>query len=182
MTATLGAPTRVEMPTIIPLTKELKSNKRKKPITGIVLHSTAGASAISSIDWLRRVTTRSSYHYIIERDGTIFKCVATSKRAWHAGVSRGWDGPNCNDYTIGIAFANMNDGHERVTKAQEESCAWLIKELQNAISTIRYISTHRLVSPGRKNDPRGWWFTTFCRNHVRGLVLWGAFEKVGWNG
>lgn len=178
----MPAPTRVEMPTIIPLTKELKSNKRKKPITGIVLHSTAGASATSSIDWLRRVTTRSSYHYIIERDGTIFKCVATSKRAWHAGTSRGWGGPNCNDYTIGIAFANLNDGHERVTKAQEESCAWLIKELQHAIPTLQFISTHRLVSPGRKSDPRGWSFDRFFVDFTRGLKRYRPSTNWEWNG
>lgn len=170
------------MPTIIPLTKELKSSKRKKPITGIIMHSTAGASALSSIAWLRKATVLSSYHYIIERDGTIFKCVPTSRSAWHAGRSVGWMGKLCNGYTIGIAFANWNDGQEQVTKAQEESAAWLIKELQKAISTITHISTHRLVSPGRKNDPRGWSFTAFCRNHVRGLVLWGAFQKVGWDG
>lgn len=170
------------MPTIIPLTKELKSSKRKKPITGIVLHSTAGASALSTIAWLRKPTVMASYHYIIERDGTIFKCVATSRRAWHAGLSLGWGGKNCNDYTLGIAFANMNNGQEQVTKAQEESAAWLIKELQKAISTITHISTHRLVSPGRKNDPRGWLFTKFYRDFTRGLKMWRPSETTRWDG
>ena len=178
----MPAPTRVEMPTIIPLTKELNSNRRKKAISGIILHSTAGASATSTIDWLRRSPAKPSYHYIIERDGTIFKCVATSKRAWHAGVSRGWDGQNCNDYTIGIAFANMNDGHERVTKAQEEACAWLIFQLEAAIPTLKHISTHRLVSPGRKNDPRGWAFLSFVRNRPFRVREWRHSTNMEFNG
>ncbi len=145
------------------------------------MHSTAGASAASSVAWLRRGDVMASYHYIIERDGAITKCVPTGRQAWHAGKSYGWDGANCNGYTVGIAFANRNDGVERVTAAQETAAEVLIRELMKYERSLRYISTHRLVSPGRKNDPRAWDFRKFADRFMGELVPWKP-QSQGWNG
>lgn len=139
--------------TIVELGKPLKSSRRTRTITTIVLHGTAGKSATSSINWLKRVTTLASYHYIIERDGTVYKCVPTSRQAWHAGRSRGPSGKSVNTYSIGIAFANMENG-ERLTGEQLAVCEELVRELVAAIPSIHYITTHWAVAPGRKTDPR----------------------------
>lgn len=166
---------------ITPLASWLKSSRRTKPISGVILHSTAGASAASSVAWLRRGEVMASYHYIIERDGAITKCVPTVRQAWHAGKSYGWEGANCNGYTVGIAFANRNDGVERVTVAQETAAELLIRELMRFEPSLHYISTHRLVSPRRKNDPRMWDFKKFADRFAGELVPWKPASER-WNG
>lgn len=166
---------------ITPLASWLKSSRRTKAISGVILHSTAGASAASSVAWLRRGDVMASYHYIIERDGAITKCVPTARQAWHAGKSYGWEGANCNGYTVGIAFAHRNDGVERVTAAQENAAELLIRELMRFEPSLHYISTHRLVSPRRKNDPRMWDFWHFASRFKGELMPWRPGSER-WNG
>lgn len=139
----------------------------------IVMHATAGASAESSRDWLdRELDTdgktplppkkRCSYHYIIDRDGTIYRHCRPSLVAYHSGDSA-WPGPvfyppgnrrSVNPRSIGIAWANDDEG-EKLTELQVESGLWLclfwIERLHIAPSSVR---GHYEVSPGRKLDPR----------------------------
>lgn len=129
----------------------LASRPRTERITTVALHSTDGASAGSSINWLRQIGL--SYHYVIERDGTITKCVPVSRQALHAGRSVGPGGANVNRYSIGVAFANHESRREAITKAQRDACARLLRELVAAESKIDYLTTHYAISPGRKSDP-----------------------------
>lgn len=132
----------------------------------IVMHATAGASAKSSRDWLDRPNApkgkRCSYHYIIDRDGTIYRHCRPTLIAYHAGDSA-WPGPvfyppgnksTVNPRSIGIAWANDDVGEE-LTELQLESGIWLclfwIQRLHIAPSAMR---GHYEVSPGRKLDPR----------------------------
>ena len=141
----------------------LKSSSRNgRSVTGIILHATAGHSAESSISWLKRDGVDASYHYIIEDDGVITKCVPTSRKAWHAGKSFGPEGNDVNPCTIGIAFANINDGREPYTDAQLNACAVLIGVLKDAFP-LTWIATHHGVAPTRKNDPKGFDLPTFSR-------------------
>ena len=143
----------------------LKHNSRSKlrPLNGVILHHTAGASATSTIRWLRKVTVRASYHYILARDGVIYKCVPVKKRAWHAGFSVGKFGRFVNSNTIGIAFANRGDG-EVYTEAQITACHQLLVELVMNEPNLSWISTHRLIT-NRKNDPKGFGFHGFVQQH-----------------
>ena len=131
---------------------------KTKPFTTIVLHATAGRSAASSIAWLYYLAKNTikgdeaSYQYIIERDGEITKCVPLSRVAFHAGKSFGPQGKNVNDYSIGIAFANMDDG-EPYTSAQITACNSLIAELVKAEPSLKWITRHRDIAPKRKKDP-----------------------------
>lgn len=150
----------------------LASRKRRKAITTIVLHATGGDSATGAIDWLRKIGL--SYHYVIARDGTVTKCVPTSREAFHAGVSVGPGGNDVNAYSIGISLANRNDGHQEYTQLQYWAVDDLIEELKPAIPTIRYVTTHYAISPGRKTDPVGF-DTTRVRN---GLAVWMGPGKV----
>jgi N-acetyl-anhydromuramyl-L-alanine amidase AmpD len=147
---------------ITDLREWLPSRARQHPVTTIVAHATAGASATSSIAWLYRLArdlirgNEASYHYIIERDGSVTKCVPITRVAFHAGRSVGPNGPNVNNYSIGIAFANRNDGIERVTPAQESAFYALVTEIRKTCPMLIWVVTHYQISPGRKTDPVGW--------------------------
>lgn len=129
----------------------LASRARKTHCTTIVLHSTDGASAGSSIHWLRQIGL--SYHYVIERDGSITKCVPVSRVALHAGKSLGPNGPDVNRYSIGIAFANRESKDEPITAYQIRAADELINELKSGDPGLKYLTMHKLISPGRKTDP-----------------------------
>lgn len=128
------------------------SKPRKAPPTGIILHGTAGASALSSISWLN-LFTKNSYNYVIEDNGDVYKCVAASRAASHAGKSTGWAGKWCNSYTIGVAFANIENGREPITIKQMDALYLLLEALKVQFPTLLYIARHKDVSPGRKFDP-----------------------------
>ncbi len=135
----------------------LSFRNRTKPITTVVLHATAGSTAVGAISTL--VQKQLSYHYIIEdqreTDGKVIKCVPYNKVAFHAGKSKGPDGPNVNEYSIGISFVNSNTGNDPYSQKQYNAALELLTELFKAIPTLSYLTTHYWVSPLRKSDPRG---------------------------
>lgn len=132
---------------------------RTKPIDSIIIHSTAGGTATSSIEWMNRAnaSAKVSYHYLVERDGTILRTVDPVNTAFHSGVSA-WPNPpvgkqSMNPESIGIAFANRNVPTEPVTPAQIESALWLIRTLMTRFNIpISRVLRHRDVSPSRKTD------------------------------
>lgn len=158
------------------LKKWLPTRSRKATITTIVLHASAGKSATSSISWLAKIGL--SYHYIIERDGTITKCAPTSRVAFHAGKSFGPNGNNVNEYSIGICLANMNNG-EVYPFTQIDAAHALVNELNQGIESIEFITTHYLVSPGRKTDPYKFKFEQFANK--TGLTAWRPTPKTKWD-
>ena len=123
----------------------------------IVLHADASPTADASVSWIVSPKSQVSYHVLVDREGTVYTFVPIQRRAWHAGVSSFQGRPNCNDYSIGLAFANKNDGVEPYTDAQyavgAALCASYMR-LHRAI-TLDRITTHAIVSPGRKTDPKG---------------------------
>ncbi len=141
------------MPKVVALKSWLASKERRREFTTVVLHATAGSTASGAIVTLR--LRKLSYHYIIEKSGVIHKCVPMNNVAYHAGISFGPDGIQVNEYSIGISFVNLNNGKDPYTREQVESAAWLVGELKRAIPTLKWITSHAAVSPGRKTDPRG---------------------------
>lgn len=122
---------------------------RKVDVTTIVLHGSAGKSAESSVSWLAKIGL--SYHYIIERDGKVTKLAPVNREAFHAGVSKGPNGPNVNRYSVGICFAT--DEKEPITLAQIAAAKQLCKDICKVVPTIRHLTCHKHISPGRKTDP-----------------------------
>lgn len=124
----------------------------------IVLHSDASPTAKSSIDWIKRRESGVSYHTLIDRDGTAYKFVEPARRAWHAGPSEFRGRPDCNNYSLGLSFANKNDG-EPYTAAQYESAAIVVLGWMSMFPKITpdRITTHAIVATpaGRKTDPLG---------------------------
>lgn len=143
------------------LDKPLASGPRTDDPTFILWHSTAGTSLSGAIRWLRKIGF--SYHYLIDTSGLIVKCVPTRRRAHHAGVSSGPDGNFCNRTSIGIAFVNPNDGKTPLTKAQLQAARELLSALTRVLP-IKYQTTHRIVSPGRKTDPKNFNLMEFAQS------------------
>jgi len=121
----------------------------------IVIHGTVGSDT-GDLDWLRSRESRVSYHYLVQRPGTVHRLVHPNNRAWHAGESA-WEGrAGCNDYSIGIGLSNLGD-REAYTSAQYTAagqlCAVLMRDY--GIPLERSVGDYH-ISPGRKTDP---WFT-----------------------
>lgn len=141
---------------------------RPVPISMVILHATEGDSAKSSIDYLNTTTDKiASYHYIIDRDGTIVRMTAPNLVAYHAGDSawpnpiratpahpdRPNDGRSLNRCSVGIAWANRGDG-EPLTQAQIDSALWLCATFVDGVRVpVAMVRGHYEISPGRKSDP-----------------------------
>ena len=76
----------------------------------IVLHYTGMPDMQSALDRLTSPEAKVSAHYLVDEDGTIYRLVDESNRAWHAGKSR-WRGvADVNSASVGIEI--VNPGHE----------------------------------------------------------------------
>lgn len=125
----------------------------------VILHETAG---YGSLEWNLRPEVRSSYNYLIARDGKTYHYVNEKAYiAWHAGVrswARGYSGGEINVHSIGVEVEGPNDGTP-ITTAQTKSLVELIRYFRDtyAIPINRdYFFAHSTVAPGYKDDPRGY--------------------------
>lgn len=171
---------------VVVLEKQLKGTTRKPGtvVDTIVLHATAGRespanSVANAVNTLR--AGGLGYHYLVAKDGTVYKAVATKFGTGHAGSSYGPQeqakgisrtqfantkanraqgrvhkfvaGTSVNSTSIAISLVNLNDGHDAYTDDQIEAVEELIKQLKSAMPTLKYLTTHFEVSPKRKSDP-----------------------------
>jgi N-acetylmuramoyl-L-alanine amidase len=152
----------------LPRVPTVNHGERRTLTDLLVWHCTAGGTARSSLEWIARPNSGAGYHYVIERDGTVFASTPAGRIAWHAGLSA-WPVPvagvppraSVNGRSLGVAFANMNvgvdlPGHEPITEAQIVSTIALAQTLALSYPALRAITAHvrhRDVSPGRKSDP-----------------------------
>lgn len=137
----------------------LASRPRKKPITTIVMHATAGANFAGA--WSTLKLKGFGYHAIIcdENDphaNQTIKCVPDSRTCAHAGVSVGPNGPSVNSYSLGCSFVNLNDGNDPYSEGQHQAAVERVTTWAIAYPTIQWLTTHYWVSPGRKTDPKGY--------------------------
>lgn len=123
----------------------------------IVLHADASASAKASISWIQSAESKVSYHALVDRDGTVYTFVDPSRRAWHAGKSAYKGVNDCNNFSLGLSFANRCDGVEPYTDSQVEAGAELVREWMQLYTSLSVedITTHEAVAipAGRKHDP-----------------------------
>lgn len=122
----------------------------------LVLHADAAAQASSSVGWIRARESGVSYHALVDRDGTVYRFVETARRAWACGKSTFAGRSDVNDFSVSLAFANRNDG-EPYTELQYQVGAALTAEWMKKHPAITFerITTHAIISPGRKTDPFG---------------------------
>ena len=130
-------------------------NARTSPIRLIVLHADASPSEKGTLGWFMDPASKVSYHVLIGRQGTVYRIVDESRRAWHAGKSA-WPGiADVNSASLGLSFANRHDGREALTPVQIAVAQDIIADWRARYPTIEAVTTHAAVAPGRKTDPLG---------------------------
>jgi N-acetylmuramoyl-L-alanine amidase len=115
-------------------------------IDTIMLHSTGGALR-GSLEWLCNPNSKVSAHYLLSKDGVIYKLVPITRAAWHAGRCRV---PNANRRSIGIEMEQLPG--DSWTDAQREVLTRLVRVLRHAVPTIKYLVGHREWN-SKKIDP-----------------------------
>jgi hypothetical protein len=137
----------------------------------IVVHSTEAplASALRTLSRgrVRRgrtVTPGGHAHYLVARDGTIYRILDPRYRADHAGISM-WKGrENLSDVSLGVELEGYHD--EPFTRRQYASLRWLLGVLRRRFHVaardvlehyrVAYTRPNRYYSRpwrGRKRDP-----------------------------
>lgn len=131
-----------------------RSPRSSSKIDMIVIHATAG-SFEGSLEWMMNPKADASCHYLIAKNGAIVQLVKDEEKAWHAGTSQ-WKGEHdCNQFSIGIELANLNDNKDPYPEVQLKSLATLVHSLMKKhphISKDRILG-HSQIAPGRKSDP-----------------------------
>jgi hypothetical protein len=92
-------------------------------------------------------------HYLIDRNGTIYKTAPEEAIAYHAGQSQMPDGrTNVNNFSIGIELINSEE--ENPSQAQYQSLAFLVNDIKEryGISPTNILG-HKDIAPDRKTDP-----------------------------
>lgn len=154
---------------------------RVSEIQACIWHATAGDTATGARGWMDRLersieegtgrvifrplppSKRSSYNYIIDKNGRIIRTLNTGIIAFHAGRSM-WKHPlhtknnSLNHNTIGVSFANdnMSDDNphdDELTPEQLASGLWLGTVLMETFGYGPEMNLqHREVSLIRKTD------------------------------
>ncbi len=155
-------------------------NERACAIDMIVLHATATDTLADTFYYLieKEGDARVSSHYVIDRDGTIYRLVPDEKRAWHAGIAT-WKEiqSDINSHSIGIEFQCPAAGERSFAEftteqidAGIELCRHLIEKYQIKPENV---VAHSDIAPERKFDPgytfpfEKFWQSGLCANPVR---------------
>jgi N-acetylmuramoyl-L-alanine amidase len=118
---------------------------------GIVLHHTAG-SYQGSVSWIMNPISKVSYHCVVDLNGNYTTLAHDNQRAWHAGISSFNGRKNCNDFMLGIAVSGDTNTRQLNDMEIETVAKWCIDKMKKFDFGIDMITTHRAISPVRKND------------------------------
>jgi N-acetylmuramoyl-L-alanine amidase len=113
-------------------------------------------SAAEALDRLCDPAAKVSAHYCVDEDGTIYRLVDESRRAWHAGVAAWAGASDINARSIGIEI--VNPGHEFGYRAFPAPQILAVIALCRAVLSRHPIPAARVlghsdVAPLRKDDP-----------------------------
>jgi len=122
----------------------------------LVLHYTDTTTLDETFFYLLDPAKRVSAHYVVDEDGTVYRLVDESKRAWHAGVAY-WRGfRDINARSIGIEIQNPGHrcGYRPFCNLQIEATVALCAEIfaRHGIQG-RDLVGHSDIAPRRKMDP-----------------------------
>lgn len=128
------------------------SSSRIKP-EGVVLHHSSGSYG-GSVSWILKDVSNVSYHCIIDTDGCRTSFADDDRRCWHAGKSRFKGRGGCNGFLLGLAVSGNTKTRELTDDEVASAVEWLLPRFEKwgwpkDLSTI---TTHREISPGRKDD------------------------------
>lgn len=122
----------------------------------IVLHYTGMKTAEEALERLTNAEAKVSAHYTADEDGTIYRHVDESKRAWHAGASFWQDQSDLNSLSVGIEIVNPGHewGYRAFPDAQIDAVIELCKEImQRHEIDEENILAHSDIAAARKEDP-----------------------------
>jgi N-acetyl-anhydromuramyl-L-alanine amidase AmpD len=130
-----------------------KSDNRS--IDTVIIHSSYNSLGGDKYDLNKILDIYKSYgvspHYIISREGKVYRLVEDKNIAYHAGESKVPDGrKNVNNFSLGIEIINSKT--EGPSSAQYGSLNNLLNYLKNKYK-LKYILGHSDIASGRKDDP-----------------------------
>ncbi|HWA10625.1 MAG TPA: N-acetylmuramoyl-L-alanine amidase [Opitutaceae bacterium] len=137
---------------------------------GVLFHHSV-SSFDDTIARMLDPSSKVSYHCLIGLDGSRCALVPDGQIAWHAGASSFRGRGRCNDFLLGVAFAG-DTNHAPLTATQVASALeWLDQRWARRRWDAGWMTDHRQVSPGRKDDlhPQEW-----ARLHA------AIVKKFGW--
>lgn len=132
-----------------------KRTVENRNITAIIVHSTYNSDGGEKYD-INLIIKQFSYyrvssHYVIGRDGIIYRLVKEKDVAFHAGKSQLPNGQTgLNSRSIGIEL--MTSKEEAPTEQQIKSLTVLVNNIKKRYK-IEYILRHSDIAPDRKTDP-----------------------------
>lgn len=126
-----------------------------RKIDAIIIHSSYNALGGDAYNLDKLLAEYKQYgvapHYLIDREGKIYKLVEEKNIAYHAGESQVPDRrTNVNNFSVGIELMNTESG--KLTGEQYESLNKLLRDLRVRYK-IKYVLGHNQIAPGRKTDP-----------------------------
>lgn len=129
-----------------------KSTSKISPI-GVILHH-SGGSYQGGISWILNSKSNVSYHTLINVDGSRTVFCNDNDRAWHAGRSSFKGRKHCNGFMLGLAFTGDTNSRELTTAEVDSAVEYIVQRLNKYgwPKDLSTITTHRDVSPGRKDD------------------------------
>ncbi|MBI4637669.1 MAG: N-acetylmuramoyl-L-alanine amidase [Candidatus Rokubacteria bacterium] len=131
-----------------------QNSRQGHAVDCIVLHDTGGKTAEGALSWMASPRSEASAHYVVGRNGTVWRMVADEARAWHAGKSELWGRTDVNTFSIGIEIVDDTDD-DPYPQAQLEAVTALCADLclRHPGILLNRIVGHEHVAPGRKIDP-----------------------------
>jgi|GEM_PF-5654284 len=117
----------------------------------VILHTTEGPGAGS----YRKLFNNGEAHFMVDRNGRVYKIIRKEKVAYHCGVSM-WNGRrNIDNYSIGIEVVGYHNG--TITEAQYATLRKLLTQLQRlyGIPDERVLA-HCQVAYGEPNKWHRW--------------------------
>ena len=133
-----------------------KKSRSSKNIRFLILHYTGMQSARVSMKKLKNPSSKVSCHYLIDRNGDIYRMVHDNKIAWHAGVSKWKNFNGLNKHSIGIEIQNKGHSikYQNYPKKQIFALVKLVKKLFKKYKIKKEnVLGHSDIAPLRKSDP-----------------------------
>jgi N-acetylmuramoyl-L-alanine amidase len=122
----------------------------------LVLHYTGMKSCAEALARLADPAAQVSAHYVIDEDGTVYRMVDETMRAWHAGESTWRGATDVNSRSIGIELVNPGHefGYRDFPAAQMDALIARARDIlvRHSIPPINVVG-HSDVAPLRKTDP-----------------------------
>ncbi|NTU66364.1 MAG: N-acetylmuramoyl-L-alanine amidase [Candidatus Moranbacteria bacterium] len=126
-----------------------------RDIDTLIVHSSYDAIGSDPYSVSGLIAEYKSYgvspHYLIDREGNVYRLVEDRNIAYHAGDSKMPDGrTGVNNFSIGVEI--MTTKTDKPTGAQYDALNGLIDYLKGKYK-MKYILGHDDIAPGRKDDP-----------------------------